>query len=77
MRARYWSAWVSGVFLRAYLAEAASGPLLPPEPDELRVLFEVYSLSKALHDLGRGLEHRPDQIRGPLRGLLQLLEEPV
>jgi hypothetical protein len=42
--------------------------------EELRILCDLHLLEKAIYELGYELEHRPDWVRLPLRGILQLLE---
>jgi maltose alpha-D-glucosyltransferase / alpha-amylase len=74
--ARFWVAWSSAVFLRAYresAAEAGAG-FLPERDDHMRVLLEAHLLEKAVYELGYELNNRPDWIGVPLRGLRQLLD---
>jgi maltose alpha-D-glucosyltransferase/alpha-amylase len=72
--ARFWYAWVSGTFLRSYLAAAEVAAFLPQTREELQVLLDAYLLEKALYELGYELNSRPDWVRIPLQGILQLLE---
>jgi maltose alpha-D-glucosyltransferase/alpha-amylase len=72
--ARFWCAWVSAAFLRAYLKRTARTAFLPQTHEELRVLCDIHLLEKAIYELGYELEYRPDWVRIPLRGILQLLE---
>jgi maltose alpha-D-glucosyltransferase / alpha-amylase len=73
--ARFWAAWTSAVFLRAYRAEAADqdARFLPAREDHMRVLLEAHLLEKAVYELGYELNNRPDWIGVPLHGLRQLL----
>jgi maltose alpha-D-glucosyltransferase/alpha-amylase len=71
--ARFWSTWVCVAFLKAYLAVAKEEPFLPREPIELQVLLDAYLLEKAVYELGYELNNRPDWVKVPLQGLLQLL----
>jgi maltose alpha-D-glucosyltransferase/alpha-amylase len=75
--ARLWHAWVSAAFVRSYLARVDSGGFLPRDPGELRVLFDVLLLEKAIHELSSELIHRPEMVRIPLQGILQILESGV
>jgi maltose alpha-D-glucosyltransferase/alpha-amylase len=70
---RFWCGWVSAVFLNSYLKLTTQMALFPQTHEALRVLCDIYLLEKAIYELGYELEHRPDQIRIPLRGLHQLL----
>jgi maltose alpha-D-glucosyltransferase / alpha-amylase len=71
--AKFWYTWVSVAFLKAYLAAAKEDPILPKDPTELQVLLEVYLLEKAVYELGYELNNRPEWVKVPLQGLLQLL----
>jgi maltose alpha-D-glucosyltransferase / alpha-amylase len=71
--AHFWYTWVSVAFLKAYLAVAKDEPFLPKDPIELQVLLDAYLLEKAVYELGYELNNRPDWLKVPLRGLLQLL----
>lgn len=74
--ANYWYLWVSSRFLKSYLQTAADAPFLPQTPPELQVLLDCYLLEKTVHELAYDLTNRPDWVRVPLRGLLQMLENP-
>jgi maltose alpha-D-glucosyltransferase/alpha-amylase len=74
--ARVWNIWVSSTFLNSYLQHAASGGFLPTNRDELNVLLNVYLFEKALYELAYELNNRPDWIRIPITGILQLLQTP-
>jgi maltose alpha-D-glucosyltransferase/alpha-amylase len=71
--ARYWYRWVSDGFLRAYIAESADSAHLPRRLEELQVLLDVRLLEKALYEIAYELNNRPDWLRIPLRGVLDLL----
>jgi maltose alpha-D-glucosyltransferase/alpha-amylase len=72
--ARFWYVWVATVFLKAYLQTASAASFLPQAPDELTVLLDVYLLEKAFYELKHELNNRPDWVRIPLRGILELLD---
>jgi maltose alpha-D-glucosyltransferase/alpha-amylase len=72
--AHFWYVWVATVFLKSYLEHTATAPFLPRSPEELAVLLEAYLLEKVVYELGYELNHRPDWIQLPLRGILQLLK---
>jgi maltose alpha-D-glucosyltransferase/alpha-amylase len=71
---RYWYAWVSAAFLRAYTDTAAQGPILPGTPEELQLLLDCLLLEKAMYEVEYELNHRPDWVGLPVRGMLQALE---
>ena len=63
-------------FLNSYLDHAEPGQFLPANRTELNILLNVYLIEKALYELGYELNNRPDWVRIPLSGLLQLLQSP-
>jgi maltose alpha-D-glucosyltransferase/alpha-amylase len=75
--ARRWTRWVSGAFLAAYVASAREGgaTFLPPNDDQLRRLLDALRIEKASYEVGYELDHRPDLVAIPVRGLLGLLDE--
>ncbi|MBI4497437.1 MAG: putative maltokinase, partial [Chloroflexi bacterium] len=72
--ARCWHRWISAAFLKAYLKTAAGAPFLPKEPADLQVLLETYLLEKAMYEVRYELNSRPDWVRIPLQGILELVE---
>ncbi|HEY3054475.1 MAG TPA: maltose alpha-D-glucosyltransferase [Thermoanaerobaculia bacterium] len=71
--ARFWHRWVSAAFLRAYLEESAKGAHLPKSAQEIEVLLDAHLLEKALYEVVYELNNRPEWVRIPLRGVLDLL----
>ncbi|OFW13257.1 MAG: maltose alpha-D-glucosyltransferase [Acidobacteria bacterium RIFCSPLOWO2_12_FULL_67_14] len=67
-----WERWVSGRFLRAYVAAARDSRILPPRVDDLERLLMVFLVDKACYELGYELNNRPDWVHVPLAGLLRL-----
>jgi maltose alpha-D-glucosyltransferase/alpha-amylase len=74
--AQCWHLWVSATFLSAYLKSSAQASFLPRSREELSSLLSVYLLEKSIYELGYELNNRPDWVKLPLRGILQLLETP-
>jgi maltose alpha-D-glucosyltransferase/alpha-amylase len=73
--ARSWTRWVSAAFFRGYLETAEGGDFLPPTADELGRLLFAHRLDKAMYELGYEMDHRPELMGTPLRGILELVEE--
>jgi maltose alpha-D-glucosyltransferase/alpha-amylase len=71
--AGFWTRWVSAAFLKAYLQKASAGAFLPGSDAQLSVLLDLYTLEKALYELGYELQARPEWVRVPLAGILQIL----
>ena len=74
--ARFWHQWVSAAFLRAYLAESANAPVrhLPTLDTAVDSLLSAYLIEKALYEVLYELNNRPDWVKIPVRGVLDLLE---
>jgi maltose alpha-D-glucosyltransferase/alpha-amylase len=72
--ALFWYLWVSATFLRSYLAEAGPAGLLPKDRRQLEIMMDALLLEKALYELRYEINHRPDWVRIPIEGILQLLE---
>jgi maltose alpha-D-glucosyltransferase/alpha-amylase len=70
-----WTHWVSATFLGHYFEIAGDAPLLPETVDERRRMLHAHLLDKALYEVNYELDHRPDWLDVPVRGLLDLLDE--
>jgi maltose alpha-D-glucosyltransferase / alpha-amylase len=73
---RLWYQWVAATFLNAYLSRMSGATLLPRGEADLALLLDVYMLEKALYEIGYELNNRPQWVRVPLRGILDLLAVP-
>ncbi len=72
--ARFWYIWVCAVFLKAYLEIAGQTPLVPRDREERQVLLDALLLEKAVSELTYEINNRPDWVKIPLQGILQLVE---
>jgi len=72
--ARFWHKWVSAAFLHSYLTVSSSSSHLPKSPEAVATLLNLYLVEKALYEIVYELNNRPDWVRIPVRGLLDLLE---
>src|SRR6267143_887469 len=70
---RFWVDSVSAVFLRSYLSTAGNASWVPQTPDDLELQLTTMLLEKALYELRYELNLRPDWVRIPLRGILDLV----
>jgi len=68
-----WHGWVSKVYVKAYLGVASGAGFLPRTKEELAMLLNLYLLEKGIYELGYELNNRPDWLKIPVRGILQLL----
>jgi maltose alpha-D-glucosyltransferase / alpha-amylase len=73
--ARFWARWVSAIFFKAYLQAAGQAAFLPPAESDLHMMTEVFLLRKAVYELGCELANRPDWVKIPLQGILELMSE--
>lgn len=71
---QFWYVWVSSSFLTSYLDGVEQTRLLPDDPGQLRILLDAYLLEKAVYEIGYELNNRPDWLKVPLQGILQLLK---
>jgi maltose alpha-D-glucosyltransferase / alpha-amylase len=71
--ARFWVDSVSAVFLQSYLASAGKASWVPQQTDDLELQLTTLLLEKALYELRYELNLRPDWVRIPLRGILDLV----
>jgi maltose alpha-D-glucosyltransferase/alpha-amylase len=71
--ARFWSDAVSAEFLKSYLATAGKATWVPQTQDDLELQLTTMLLEKALYELRYELNLRPDWVRIPLRGILDLV----
>ncbi|MGH7255194.1 MAG: maltose alpha-D-glucosyltransferase, partial [Nitrospirales bacterium] len=72
--ARFWNTWVSSTYLNAYLTTVGDAVFIPKNREALHILLDCYLLEKAVYELGYEINSRPDWVRVPLEGILQLVE---
>jgi maltose alpha-D-glucosyltransferase/alpha-amylase len=72
---RAWRLWTSASFLRGYFETAGEAPFLPRNPAQRAALLDLFLFDKAFYELHYELNSRPDWVRIPLKGLLELLRE--
>jgi maltose alpha-D-glucosyltransferase/alpha-amylase len=73
--AEEWEAAASEAFVSSYLDVAGGAPFLPGTVEERDLLLDTMLIEKALYELRYELDHRPDWLHIPLRGLRALLED--
>jgi len=71
--AQFWCSHVSAAFLRAYTEYVGDQSILPHTPAETQLLLDVFTLEKAVYELGYELNNRPEWVHIPLKGILQQL----
>jgi maltose alpha-D-glucosyltransferase/alpha-amylase len=76
--ARFWFKWVSSIFYHSYLQTAGSAAFLPASQSDLQILLDTSLLRKVIYEIGCELNSRPDWIKIPLEGILELTnQEPA
>ncbi|MFH1876179.1 MAG: putative maltokinase [Candidatus Omnitrophota bacterium] len=70
-----WYGYISEVFLSSYLAAAQVSDFLPKDKEDLHMLLQSFLLEKAVYELSYELNHRPDWVIIPIRGIQQILLE--
>jgi maltose alpha-D-glucosyltransferase/alpha-amylase len=71
--AQVWQTWSTAAFLRAYFDAADGALFLPAEPTHRDALLRFFMLDKALYELNYELNNRPEWVRIPLWGILDLI----
>ena len=66
--------YLSAEFLTAYRKETTGTRLLPEDEGDLEILIDTFRIEKALQEIRYDLNYRPEQVKVPLRGALELLE---
>jgi len=72
---QYWVRWVGAIFFRAYRETAGAARFLPATETDLQVMVESFLVRKAIYELGYELNNRPDWVRIPLQGIIELIQE--
>ncbi len=68
-----WYRQISSVFLQSYLKTATGAIFVPQNADDLQIMLEAYLLDKAVYEIGYELNHRPDWVVIPVRGIKHIL----
>jgi maltose alpha-D-glucosyltransferase/alpha-amylase len=72
--AGFWYREMASVFLQSYLGTTRGAGFIPEKTADLQVLLEAYLLDKAVYEIGYELNHRPDWVVIPIRGIKHILE---
>jgi maltose alpha-D-glucosyltransferase/alpha-amylase len=69
-----WASGASEAFLATYVETAQGAPFLPRDDGERELLLDAMLIEKALYELRYELDHRPEWVHIPLRGLANLVQ---
>ncbi len=72
--AEAWFSYVSGIYLSSYLEGVDVNPMIPLERKKRELLLDVFTLEKAVYELGYEVNNRPAWIPIPLIGLNHALD---
>ena len=72
--AEVWYKRMAGFFLKSYLENLDGTDFIPDDKKDLDVLLETFLMEKAVYELQWELDHRPDWVGVPLKGLKDLIE---
>ena len=72
--ASLWETWTTAAFLRGYFSTVGNALFVPQQSAQRDELLRFFVLDKALYELNYELNNRPDWLRIPLSGILQLLD---
>jgi maltose alpha-D-glucosyltransferase/alpha-amylase len=75
--ARTWTSLITEQFLSSYLETMRGSELLPEDPEELRLLLEVFLMDRAVVEINNELASRPAMVGVPLNALRNLVPPPV
>jgi maltose alpha-D-glucosyltransferase/alpha-amylase len=70
---RFWYQNVSATFLHSYLKESGTNNLLPKTQKAIEVLLTTHLFEKCIYEISFELEFRPQFLKIPLQGILQLM----
>jgi maltose alpha-D-glucosyltransferase/alpha-amylase len=70
-----WQRETARAFLAAYIQATRSSSVYPSHPGDARRLISLFMIEKALYEVRYELDSRPDWIRIPIAGLLELLHD--
>jgi maltose alpha-D-glucosyltransferase/alpha-amylase len=68
-----WYREISSTFLQSYLTATADALFIPRSEGDLGIALEAYLLDKAVYEIGYELNHRPDWVVIPIRGIKHIL----
>jgi maltose alpha-D-glucosyltransferase/alpha-amylase len=71
--AEVWYKRMAGFFLKSYIKHLDGNHFIPEDQKDFEVLLNTFLIEKAVYELQWELDHRPDWVAVPLRGLKDLM----
>ena len=72
-----WERNVREAFLEGYAEGAREAASYPDDEEYARQLIDLFTLEKALYEIRYELDNRPDWVGIPIKGVLDLMEDPA
>ncbi len=69
-----WYGYVTSTFLASYMSTVNGAGFVPLEPDDSKLLLNMFMLEKAVYEIGYEINNRPDWLMIPLRGVAFVLD---
>ncbi|HVV03960.1 MAG TPA: maltose alpha-D-glucosyltransferase [Puia sp.] len=73
--AALWAHYISGIFVRAYLTTVKDSRLLPSDPKDLEMMWQIYLLQRAILAFNDALRNDPARLIVPLTLIRNILRE--
>jgi len=70
-----WNHYMSCFFMHAYLEKVQGTGLIPDKEEDIRILLDIFLLSKAFYELNYELNNRPSWVSIPVKGILSILHK--
>lgn len=70
----YWHRWISQLYLQGYVSIMMGSKLIPSESNHFALLLRLFMLEKVIYEIDYEIHHRPDWLKIPCHGLLELIE---
>jgi maltose alpha-D-glucosyltransferase/alpha-amylase len=70
-----WFTIVAGTFLTSYLRTVDGASFVPSDHADVRMLVNLFSVEKAVYEIGYEIDNRPDWLTIPLRGVQFVLDD--
>ena len=72
--AQQWFHYASQFFLTAYIETTQGQDFIPKDKDSFELLLRIYTLEKAIYEVGYEMNARPEWLRIPIRGVLYAMK---
>lgn len=70
-----WYTSVAGTFLNAYLRTVDGASFIPSDQADIRLLVNIFTVEKAIYEVGYEIDNRPDWLMIPLRGVRFVIDD--